>query len=217
MLPSLALTLVLASAPAEPADWPAPWQDTLVRHFGETRPVRMPDDLLDQVVERWIRELPDTLGVMLDPLWQGADVYLIDAPALARVHSRVLLHSIFPFAGVDARGRPFAMQAALLGRGRLAFIYERELVVRNPDYRVFERDDFSLGALNLATLDKTGVVGLRGFRRSGTPIPIEGPFGANIEGFVREEARIRVKLRLLPDRYIRPRQVTPVVEQRAAR
>ncbi len=218
MLVALALQLVLASAPtAGQADWPAPWRETLVRHFGERPPVKMTDAMLDSVIERWTRDLPSTLDAMLDPLWQGEEVYLIDADALARLHARLRLHSIFPFAGTDSSGKPFVMQTALLGRGRLAFIYDHQIDVHIPSYRVFDRDEFSLGALNLARLESDGVVGLRGYRKSGAQIPIEGPFGANIEGFVREGEQVRVKLRMLPDRLIRPRRVTPVAPQQAAR
>ncbi|MFN7131475.1 MAG: hypothetical protein ACK4N5_05290 [Myxococcales bacterium] len=217
MLTALALQLVLATAPAAPAAWPAPWASRLQAHFDAKQPVQAPLELVDEVLDKWTREKPTTLDAMLDPLWQGEQVYLLDAEALARVHARVQLHSIFPLAGTDAGGRSFAMRAALLGRKRFAFIYDNDLVVGIPSYRVLDRDRFTLGALNLGRLEHGGATHLRGVSAAGRELPIEGPFGANIEGFVKEGDRIRVKLRMLPDRLIHPRRVTIVDERQALR
>jgi hypothetical protein len=192
-----ALLVGLATSPIlAPAAWPAGWERELAAHFGDAPPVRPPDEAVDELIGEWVRARPTGLDVLLDPRWQGSDVFLLDAAALSRIDARIDLHALFPFAGSDASGRPFAMRAALLGRGRFAFLYDRPLALKMPDYAVLGRDDFALGKLDLGLLAADGLRSLSAFDEPCRPRTVDGPFGVAIGRVIRDGATMRVRTRV---------------------
>jgi hypothetical protein len=199
ILPLIAAALLASSPAPTPGEFPPEWSAVLQAHFEVERPLVPPPGAVDALVEEWLRRDLRPVQLLTDPRWQTDEVLLLDAVALARVHARVDVRSIWPFAGVDTKGNKFALRAAVFGKGRFAFLYDAPVSVSLPLYRVMGRDRFDLGALNLGRAQGQRIYDFRSYAAPDKPVPLKGPWNAVLLSVTRKDGRLQVGVKSGPD------------------
>ncbi|NNN05224.1 MAG: hypothetical protein HKL90_04925 [Elusimicrobia bacterium] len=78
------------------------------------------------------------LDFFSDPAFRGADVYYVPQDVIAALFSRYEIRVLTPSSGTTTDGRPFAMQALVIGGGRVDTLYDQDNFSANnpmfPDY-----------------------------------------------------------------------------------
>lgn len=64
------------------------------------------------------------LDFFSDPAFRGADVYYIPKDVIAALFSRYEIRVLTPASGTTTNGRPFSMQALVIGGGRIDALYD---------------------------------------------------------------------------------------------
>ena len=126
-----------AAKPPQPADL-----DLLASRLPGLDPAAVRElsfEEVDPVLMLAVRRGASALDIFTDEGLRGKQVYYLSEQTLDLIYAKYELNSVTPGSGNDIEGRPFHLQALVMGAGRLDLLYDRDkFTYASPEFKNYD-------------------------------------------------------------------------------